>query len=78
VVALGEFVMVEDGRCGVLVPPPSRDVLLVASPGQTVDDDDAVVAVWFGEIAGDEPVVELVLWSAVRRPESTDVPLYYH
>jgi hypothetical protein len=62
--ALGEFVLVADGRCGVLVVPP-----------QTRAD---VLALWFGELVDDAPVVELVESTAVRRVESTEVPGYYH
>lgn len=62
--ALGEFVLVEDGRCGVLVVPP-----------QTGAD---VLAVWFGELVGEAPLVELVEPTVVRRVESADVPAYYH
>ena len=61
-VALGEFVLVEDGRCGVLVATPNYKLL----------------AVWFGEAtAAGEPIVELVEPTSVRRPE-IDVPGYYH
>jgi hypothetical protein len=62
-VSLGEFVIVDDGRCGVLVPPPSSEGLL---------------AVWFGERVEDKPVVEVVQPTRVRRLEETDAPVYYH
>jgi hypothetical protein len=43
-VSLGEFVTVEDGRCGVLVPTPSLDVLVAASFGQPVEGASNAIA----------------------------------
>jgi len=62
-VALGEFVRVEDGRCGVVVPPPSYDGRL---------------AVWFGDIVEDSPVVEVVHPAGVRRLGPDEDTVYYH
>ena len=64
VLALGEFVMV-DGRSGVLVPsPPSGE--------------EGFLAVWFGDTAGEDPVVNLVPPDRVYRWDRHQGPTYYH
>ena len=63
-VTLGEFVVVSDGRSGVLVAPRPK-------VGE--------LAIWFGDTLGDSPVVEIFEPEHVWRWDGqTDAPVYYH
>ena len=54
-----------DGRSGVLVPsPPSGE--------------EGFLAVWFGDTAGEDPVVNLVPPDRVYRWDRHQGPTYYH